>query len=273
MQKHIKMNRVVGHLKALSDIAKLRSNSRSILNGYNASAVYISKILKEHTDYDVELQPFEVELFSDVAPPVLQVNGKKYDVSTVQHSGSGSIINGQIILIKNGCETADFQSVKDDQVLMLFKEGPCDYKSMLQMAAESKASALMLYTNLPSSEPLSASLKRPVSKPVIGLTYYAAIEILEMMVLNHDMIYGNITTSTLFTKAPTVNIIATTKGGNESSIILAGSHLDSVPEGPGINDDGSGASGTLEVAVAFYKSGLASKSHQKVKFAFWSGEE
>jgi hypothetical protein len=270
---YVRMNRVEGHLKSLYNIAKSTSNSRSILNGYNASATYIVGILREHTDYDIELQPFEIDIFYDVMPPALEIHGKKYDVSTVTHSGSGSIINGKIVLVYSGCSVSDYASVQPNDILLLFKEGPCDYKSMLQLGADSGPSAIMLYSNLPGSGPVSASLKRAVSIPVIGLSHYAALEILEQMVLNNDAVFANLSSHTSFTTATTFNVIATTKTGNDSSIILAGSHLDSVPAGPGINDDGSGASGTLEVAVAFYKSGLAKTTRQKVRFAFWSGEE
>ena len=37
-------------------------------------------------------------------------------------------------------------------------------------------------------------------------------------------------------------------GGNPDRTIVVGAHLDSVEEGPGINDNGSGSSGILEIA-------------------------
>ena len=45
------------------------------------------------------------------------------------------------------------------------------------------------------------------------------------------------------------NIIAQTKTGSTTDVVMAGAHLDSVPEGPGINDDGSGVAAVLETAV------------------------
>ena len=45
------------------------------------------------------------------------------------------------------------------------------------------------------------------------------------------------------TEAPpvvTINILADTLTGDPSNTIVVGSHLDSVPAGPGINDNGSG---------------------------------
>jgi Zn-dependent M28 family amino/carboxypeptidase len=50
---------------------------------------------------------------------------------------------------------------------------------------------------------------------------------------------------------------------------MAGAHLDSVTEGPGINDDGSGTAALLEVAQNMAKS----NGENTLRFGFWAGEE
>ena len=52
-------------------------------------------------------------------------------------------------------------------------------------------------------------------------------------------------------------VIAETKKGDAKHVVLAGAHLDSVPAGPGINDDGSGTSWQLDLAEEVAK--LASR--------------
>ena len=47
----------------------------------------------------------------------------------------------------------------------------------------------------------------------------------------------------------TRNVIAQTKTGSTTDVVMVGAHLDSVPEGPGINDNGSGVAAVLETAV------------------------
>ena len=44
------------------------------------------------------------------------------------------------------------------------------------------------------------------------------------------------------------NVVAQTRGGDPAHVVMAGAHLDSVPEGPGINDNGSGVASLLEIA-------------------------
>ena len=52
---------------------------------------------------------------------------------------------------------------------------------------------------------------------------------------------------------------------------MLGAHLDSVPEGPGINDNGSGSAALLEVAKQFERA--VPRPENKVRFAWWSAEE
>jgi Zn-dependent M28 family amino/carboxypeptidase len=68
----------------------------------------------------------------------------------------------------------------------------------------------------------------------------------------------------------TFNIIAETEAGSAGHVVMLGAHLDGVPGGPAINDNGSGVAGVLEAAKAL--SGQADLAHQ-VRFAWWGAEE
>ena len=50
------------------------------------------------------------------------------------------------------------------------------------------------------------------------------------------------------------NVIAEMEGKNDDNVVMAGAHLDSVIEGPGINDNGSGSAALLETALMMAKS-------------------
>ena len=51
---------------------------------------------------------------------------------------------------------------------------------------------------------------------------------------------------------------------------MAGAHLDSVVEGAGINDNGSGSAAVLEMAQELAKE---KKLRNQVRFAWWGAEE
>jgi Zn-dependent M28 family amino/carboxypeptidase len=66
------------------------------------------------------------------------------------------------------------------------------------------------------------------------------------------------------------NVVAQTKTGSTSNVVMAGAHLDSVPEGPGINDNGSGVAAVLETALQL---GNSPEVRNAVRFGFWGAEE
>ncbi|MEU0193139.1 M28 family metallopeptidase [Streptomyces afghaniensis] len=67
------------------------------------------------------------------------------------------------------------------------------------------------------------------------------------------------------------NLIADWPGGDANQVVMAGSHLDSVSSGPGINDNGSGSAAVLETALAVSRAQYKPAKH--LRFAWWGAEE
>ncbi|MEU0583936.1 M28 family metallopeptidase [Streptomyces sp. NPDC006132] len=67
------------------------------------------------------------------------------------------------------------------------------------------------------------------------------------------------------------NLIADWPGGDPNQVVMAGSHLDSVSSGPGINDNGSGSAAVLETALAVSRAQYKPAKH--LRFAWWGAEE
>ncbi|MEU3714369.1 M28 family peptidase [Streptomyces catenulae] len=67
------------------------------------------------------------------------------------------------------------------------------------------------------------------------------------------------------------NLIADWPGGDPKHVLFTGAHLDSVKEGPGINDNGSGAAAVLTTALRVADAGLKPTRH--LRFAWWGAEE
>ena len=84
---------------------------------------------------------------------------------------------------------------------------------------------------------------------------------------------GYTTTVQTFTAsgATGYNLIADWPGGDTNHVVMAGSHLDSVTAGPGINDNGSGSAAVLETALAVSRTGYQPTKH--LRFAWWGAEE
>ncbi|KOX28751.1 Leupeptin-inactivating enzyme 1 [Saccharothrix sp. NRRL B-16348] len=67
------------------------------------------------------------------------------------------------------------------------------------------------------------------------------------------------------------NLIADWPGGDPNDVLMLGGHLDSVSAGPGINDNGTGSAGLLEVALTVARQSLVPTKH--IRFGWWGAEE
>ncbi|MDX2999930.1 M28 family metallopeptidase, partial [Streptomyces scabiei] len=84
---------------------------------------------------------------------------------------------------------------------------------------------------------------------------------------------GFVTTTQSFTSGGRTgyNLIADWPGGDTNQVVMAGSHLDSVTSGAGINDNGSGSAAVLETALAVARANYQPTKH--LRFAWWGAEE
>ena len=64
-------------------------------------------------------------------------------------------------------------------------------------------------------------------------------------------------------------MIAEKRRRRDGNVVMAGAHLDSVPAGPGIQDNGSGSAALLEVAQNLRRH----RPYNTLRFAWWGAEE
>ncbi len=120
-------------------------------------------------------------------------------------------------------------------------------------------------------ELLTGTLGDPVGIPVVGISYEDGVALSEAAGAT-----VHVTTKTeIDLNRTTSNVIADLPGKtkNPDQVVVVGAHLDSVAAGPGINDNGTGTAGVLEIAKQYKKTGLAKKAQRPVRFAFWGAEE
>ena len=107
--------------------------------------------------------------------------------------------------------------------------------------------------------------------PVVGLSSADALALYAQIQAGQTVVVRVFTSTEVDLEAKTTNVIADSPGGDADKVVVVGAHLDSVVEGPGINDNGSGSSTILEIAEEMAE--LKIKPRQKVRFAFWGAEE
>lgn len=189
---------------------------------------------------------------------------------------------GQVIEIPNlGCKEADFDAVAPPSGVMsdgsekkriaLIERGHCPFGNKSNLAGKYGYHAVIIYDNEPESVGgLHGTLGEPTNETVstVGVTFDVGMQLIDSISLDED--YSVYFAMDSYVKnITTKNIIADTKRGDEKNIVALGAHSDSVEEGPGINDDGSGTISLLTVA----KQLTHFKINNKVRFAWWAAEE
>jgi Zn-dependent M28 family amino/carboxypeptidase len=150
--------------------------------------------------------------------------------------------------------------------------GTCSFEEKAKNAEAPAASAALISNKGEENktQTIQGTLRKPgVTIPVLGMSF-AVGEDLVRMTHGRD-VRIRIFASTVSETREASNVIADTEEGSEDQTVVVGAHLDSVPEGPGINDNGSGSATVLEIAEKMSELGVEPRN--RVRFAFWGAEE
>jgi Zn-dependent M28 family amino/carboxypeptidase len=167
-----------------------------------------------------------------------------------------------------GCTATHYGTLPPDAIVVV-RQGPCLRRDQVLAAQQAGAAAFVaVYPQMPAGVLYRPTLIEPrlleipaasVSRKLADALLAAAADRAEAHLVTHGR-----TTST-----PTRSILAELPGTDPGAVIMLGAHLDSVIEGPGINDDGSGVAALLEIARALG----GTRPRATIRLAFWSGEE
>ena len=280
--KKVKGTNVNKHLQAFQAIADANGGNRSAGSpGYDASRDYVADKLRK-AGYRVTLQPINfVRSWTENSPPTLQVTGGQTftpneDFFAFQPSPEGDVtgtVQGVDLTLPptptptstSGCEASDFAGFTAGNIALI-QRGTCAFANKIRNAGEAGASAIIVFNE---GQP-----GRTEANPLDIGEWRAGIPMLYA-----DFAVGNTLATTtapvrLVVDATLVlgtndNVIAETRGGDARNVVMVGGHLDGVPEGPGINDNGSGSAAILETALQMRHYPVKNK----VRFAFWAAEE
>ncbi|GIH69945.1 M28 family metallopeptidase [Sphaerimonospora thailandensis] len=270
------------HLQKFQQIANANGGNRAAGSpGHDASRDYVAGVLKK-AGYKVTLQQFDFPFFSENSPAVLQRTApspKTYsaeDFTIMTYSGSGDVTaavqNVDLVLppgapnsSSSGCEAADFAGFTAGSIALM-QRGTCSFQVKAENAQAAGAAGAIIFNEgqQDRTDLLNGTLGEPsVTIPVVGTTFAAGQE------LSAAGTVARLKTDTTSAVKTTHNVIADSRWGDPKKVVHLGAHLDSVPEGPGINDNGSGSAAILEVARTLGKI----PTRNKLRFSFWSAEE
>jgi Zn-dependent M28 family amino/carboxypeptidase len=289
---------IVEHQQALQNIAAANGGTRHTKTpGYLASVDYVVRTMRQ-AGLNVRRTSFNMPEWEETQPPVFQQlspTAKTYtsgtaadddspnvDYITFEFSPTASVTAPVVptndILIPSpggstsGCEDADYPAAVSGAIALI-QRGTCPFVQKLSLAQQHGAVGVILFnegdtacrTNaLFRSGPTDLAIPAVLSSFAVGQELYAAYQAgqnptvhLETYGVNVDHFYPQ--------------VIAETRTGSPTHVVVAGAHLDSVTSGPGINDDGSGTAWQLELAEEIQELGLSPRN--RIRFMWFGGEE
>ena len=299
LEKLVTVQGITEHQRALQNIADLNGGTRYTRTpGYTASAAYVKATL-EKAGYDARYEMFNMPEWHENAAPVLRQisptnksyiagsaaddNSPSVDFIAFEHAPTKSLSNVKVVPTNDivipspggttsGCEMSDFPAATSGAIALI-QRGTCGFTTKLQNAVKAGAIGVILFNEgdtagrrnalFRSADP-GYSIPAVLSSFAVGQELYNAYKAGQNPTVN-------LATNGVDVEKLYPNVVAETKRGDANHMVLLGAHLDSVPAGPGVNDDGSGTSFQLELAEQLAKPGTPPRN--KIRFLWFGGEE
>ena len=274
----------MAYLKDISDITwKYEDEEFRALGtkGYEEASEYVEKVLTD-LGYEVKRQNFTVpsQKFGKIE---LKVDGETVKAQSLSYTeGTEDPITDAAVVLpvddnygdnaggELGCSTDDFDETAKDAIVLV-QRGECAFSEKVVNASEKGAAGVIVYNNTEGDLNGTLGERFEGSAPAVSVDQATGDSLRDKLTAEDADVKASLTLETEFLESETWNILAETKAGDPNNVHMLGAHLDSVPEGPGINDNASGVAGVLTVAK-----GLANQEREvdnKVRIGIWGAEE
>ncbi|KAI0140013.1 Zn-dependent exopeptidase [Hypoxylon sp. NC0597] len=278
LQDSIKIENLVSRAKELYTIAQLSEPeyghpTRVIgSEGHSGTLEYIYSALESLGGYyTLSKQPFPAVLGKVYESRLVighEVPESASPMSLTPPTTNREPVYGDLVLVENeGCHASDYPANVTGNIAFILR-GTCSFGAKSELAGKAGAVAAIVYNY--ESGAVSGTLENPTPNHVatFGLSGNDAGPIVEKLKAG-EVVDSIAYIDSEVKQIQTTNIIAQTVEGDPNNCVMLGGHSDSVSEGPGINDDGSGSLTLLEVATQLTNFTV----NNCVRFAWWAGEE
>jgi hypothetical protein len=294
LRKGVTAGGILEHMRTLQRLANANDGNRAATTpGYEASLDFVERRLKR-AGYNVTRHEFPFAAWEQIGAATLMREGQPAytegppegggDYAIAQFSGSGTVTaplvtTNDIVLDPtgepgsgtSGCEEADWSGQDLTGKIALVERGFCPFVDKINLAKQLGAAAVLIFNDGYPDRTDAFQIGAPpfIGIPVAMTTFAVGSELYNAVQAGPVNVTFNVETVT--EEVPQHNLIADSKGGDPERTIVVGAHLDSVEEGPGINDNGSGTGALIEMADEIAK--LKAKPRNRIRFAFWGAEE
>ncbi len=262
-------DRAVEHLEAIARLTERAGGDRvASSDGERALADYAADRLRA-AGYRVRFTAARFPFFEERSPARLTIGGDRVgarrEVRGLAYAPGGTA-TGRVRRIAydrpdSGCRESDFAALRRGEVAVPGR-GVCPFATKVRLAQRAGAAAVVV-VDREEDEAVPATLGRPgvarIPAVVVGRGLAERLEDGARVRVRTDAVSETRTARSVIADAPPA-----TRGGR---VVMVGAHMDSVPEGPGMNDDASGVAATLAAAEALARTGA------RVRVGLWAAEE
>jgi Zn-dependent M28 family amino/carboxypeptidase len=270
LRNRVTTDTMMAHLAKLQDIANANNGTRAVgTPGYEASVDYVVNTLRS-SGFDVQTPEFSARVFH-AEKGSMTLGGKNFEVRALEFSlgTPPDGVSGSLVSVpagdSPGCKASDYDRLPVQGAVVLVDRGDCPFRQKEDAAAQRGAVAMIVVDNVDEQQ-MGGTLGADTDVKIPAVSVTKSTGMLLRGQPGQATVKLNASTQSISAR----NIIAQTKTGSTTDVVMAGAHLDSVPEGPGINDNGSGVAAVLETAVQL---GNSPKVRNAVRFGFWGAEE
>ena len=228
-----------------------------------AAAEYLLSKFRE-MGYESELQSFTVDLLSRDSPLLSLTSPEAQDVDSfpMQLTGTGRVSG--VVVDAGKAFPEDIPADGLHGKIALIQRGTITFEEKIARVSQAGATAAIVYNNRLGL--FGGRLQSQAKIPVVVISRESGREIKEAMAL--APVEG--TVSVVYETRETANVVAKKPGtAGDGGVVVLGGHYDTVPNLPGVNDNGSGIATLLAIA-----SDIAAKSYPfTLRFVAFGSEE
>jgi aminopeptidase YwaD len=237
---------------------------------YDQAAQYAADQLRQW-GYMATLQTFPVETYEDHGSQVELISGGggRLVADTLVYSVGGQV---EAPLVGAGLgQPEDLAAVDVRGRIALIKRGTLRFGDKVANAAAAGALGTVIY-NESSGRLQGGSLGQSQAIPVAAISGDDGQRLADQLAGGAEVVV-RLTVNGNVVRGSSTNVVAQKPGpAADAGTVVIGAHLDSVPAGPGANDNGSGAAVVLELARTLAQSEAGTRPYA-LTFVLFGAEE
>lgn len=218
----------------------------------------------ESFGYKAELQPFAIPIYEGISTTlkILSPGSQSFAANPMTYSPSGQI-EGELVVVPNLGEPADFPPETSGRIALI-ERGTIPFGEKVANAQAAGAVGVILYNNRQGN--FTATPRGAILVPTVTISDEDG-QALRLLAAGGTVRMA-MSIESVTSQGESLNVITQAKEAGECQVVVGG-HMDSVPAGPGANDNASGTAVALEIARVLAAQG----DTEGVCFALFGAEE